>query len=377
MRTRRALALLAHPGHAGMLRALAALEGGAARRGWQLRYVLPAPPQEVAGAELPAERTVVVPALGRWRTARGLLGRPGACLSLVRLVSTERVDLLYSCTLSTLPACLAVSRVARVPHVVHVYSGYAEPRSYRKHGLARARTVIAPSADALARASEAVGGFGPAVRTGVVHNGVDIARIEQAARGPLPRGLCLPGAGPVVGMLGNLDRRKSPATLVEAAATVRRRVPDAVFVLIGGFTDPGYEREVRRRMAALGLDGRVIVAGFQSNPFPLLARVDVVAHPALADPFPLALLEAMALGKPVVASRVGGIPEMIADGEGGILVPPGDAAALADALAELLVDRDRAARLGRAGRARLERRFSLRSFVEAMFAVFEEAVSAG
>jgi glycosyltransferase involved in cell wall biosynthesis len=178
-------------------------------------------------------------------------------------------------------------------------------------------------------------------------------------------------------MVGNLDARKNPAVLVEAMAMVRARVPDARALLVGAFRDPAYEASVRARIAALGLERVVTVTGFLKNPFPVVRTLDVLAHPALRDPFPLALLEGMALGRPIVASAVGGIPEMLVDGESGVLVPPADPEALARALVTLLEDGERRRRIGAAAYERLTTVFSLAGFAAGMFAAFDEAVVAG
>jgi glycosyltransferase involved in cell wall biosynthesis len=178
-------------------------------------------------------------------------------------------------------------------------------------------------------------------------------------------------------MVGNLDARKNPAVLVEAAATARAAVGRLEVLLVGAFQEAGYEASVRGRIAALGLDDAVRVTGFLSNPFPVVRTLDVLAHPALRDPFPLSLLEGMALERPIVASAVGGIPEMLVDGESGVLVPPGDPAALAAALGDLLGDGPKRVRLGAGARERLVTRFSLEGFAATMFTAFDEAVRDG
>jgi glycosyltransferase involved in cell wall biosynthesis len=236
--------------------------------------------------------------------------------------------------------------------------------------------VVAPSADSLALARRALGEFAAGTRARVVYNGMDVERIARAAAAPLPEGLAL-GGGPTVGMVGHLDARKNPAVLVEAMAEVRAAVPGARALLVGAFRDPAYERSVRERARALGLADAVAVTGFLANPFPVVARLDLLVHPALRDPFPLALLEGMALGRPIVASAVGGIPEMLEDGVSGCLVPPGDAPALAAAIAALLRDPARRTRLGAGARERLVTRFSLEGFAAGMFAAFDDAVAAG
>src|SRR5262249_16310210 len=209
------------------------------------------------------------------------------------------------------------------------------------------RHVLAPSKDSMQLAIRAVGGFVPGTRTRVVYNGMDVAWIARQAARPLPGSLAA-RRGPRVGMVGNLDARKDPALLVQAAAEVRHAVPDVEVLLVGAFRDPAYEASVRGRIGALGLTQVVHVTGFLPNPFPVVRTFDVLAHPSRRDPFPLALLEGMALERPIVASSVGGIPEMLVNGESGVLVPPEDAGALARALIGLLGDADRRARLAAA-----------------------------
>jgi glycosyltransferase involved in cell wall biosynthesis len=371
---KRALVTLGHPDHAGMLRALKVLDDAAPRHGWELRFALAGPHPQVEKEGLAPERVTYLPALRRWRAWPARLALPLSAWRLARLA--RGADVLYACTLSSFPYCLLAGRLARVPHVVHVYSSYGDGASYRKHLLGRARNVIAPSADSLALARRALGDFAPGTRARVVYNGMDVERIESAAAAPLPEGLPA-GAAPTVGMVGNLDARKNPAILVEAMAEVRRTVPGARALLIGAFRDPAFEASVRGRIAALGLAGAVTVTGFLANPFPVVRRLDVLAHPALRDPFPLALLEGMALARPIVASAVGGIPEMLEDGVSGSLVPPGDAPALAAAIAGLLGDASRRARVGAAAHQRLVTRFSLEGFAAGMFAAFDDAVTAG
>jgi glycosyltransferase involved in cell wall biosynthesis len=178
-------------------------------------------------------------------------------------------------------------------------------------------------------------------------------------------------------MVGNLDWRKNPGLLVEATPAIRSAVPGVRVVLVGAFPDVRGEGLVRERIAALDVTGTVMVAGFLPNPFPVVRALDVLVHPALRDPFPLALLEGMALARPIVASAVGGIPEMLVGGESGILVPPADAAALADAVVRLLQDEPGRRRLGAAAFERLHTHFTLEGFARAMFEALDQAVADG
>ncbi len=369
---RRALVTLAHPQHAGMLRALRVLDDAALGHGWELRYAFPAHHHLLDDTGIPAERTTILPGLSRWRRLGGALVLPDA-LRLARLA--RGADVLYATTLSSFPLTYLAGRLSRVPQVVHVYSSYGRARPYRKHWLGRARHLVAPSADSLELARRALGGFRAGARARVVYNGMDVPRIVRQAAAPLPAAVA--GEGPLVGMVGNLDWRKNPALLVEATPALRAAAPGVRVALVGAFPDAASEARVRDRIAALGLSDVVVVTGFLANPFPVVRALDVLVHPARRDPFPLALLEGMALARPIVAAAVGGIPEMLVDGESGLLVPPGDAAALARAVALLLRDDARRRDLGEAARARLESRFSLDGFARAMFTAFDEAVADG
>jgi glycosyltransferase involved in cell wall biosynthesis len=354
-----------------MLRALRILDDAAPRRDWELHYVFSEHTSLVHDSGLPRERVRVVPGIADWRRPLRRLALPLTLAALAR--AARGADVLYSETLSTFPLCWMVGRLTGTPQVVHVYSSYGAARPYRKHWLERARHVVAPSADSLALAERAVGGFAAGTRARVAYNGMDVARIEREAAAPLPEGLSIP-PGPRVGMVGNLDWRKNPLALVEATALVREQVPDVQTLLIGEFAGEDMRRRVLARVAALGLDGQVHVTGFLRNPFPVVRTLDVLAHPALRDPFPLALLEGMALARPIVASAVSGIPEMLADGESGLLVPPDDSVAMARGLVALLTDAPRRRAVGEAARHRLHTHFSLDGFADTMFQAFDEAV---
>ncbi len=370
---KRLLVTLAHPQHAGMLRALRVIADAAPAYGWELRYVLPAWHDLVASTGIPREHVTIVPGLGRWRRWTERVRLPATLARLCR--AARGASALYSTTLSTFPHCWYAGRVLGIPQVVHVYSSYGSARPYRKYMLGRARHVIAPSADSLALAERAIGGFAPDVRARVAYNGMDVDRILREAAEAPPIDLGPPG--PRIGMVGNLDWRKNPRCLVEATPAIRAAVPDVRVFLVGSFPDEASARAIRDRVAALGIADTVRLTGFLANPFPVVRALDVVVHPALRDPFPLALLESMALARPIVASAVGGIPEMLVDGESGWLVPPDEPAALAAAVTGLLRDEDARRRMGDAARARLTGAFALDAFARAMFQAFDAAARDG
>ena len=370
---KRLFVTLAHPQHAGMLRALRVIADAAPDHGWEMRYAVPVWHDLIASSGIPREHVRIVPGLGRWRrwTARAALP-----VTLARLCRAARgACAFYSTTLSTFPQCWYAGRLLGIPTVTHVYSSYGEARPYQKHLLARARHVIAPSADSLRLAETAIGGWGKGVRARVAYNGMDVERLRREAAAPLP--IDLGAAALRIGMVGNLDWRKNPRCLVDATPAVRAGVPGVAVYLIGAFPDAATETAIRARVHALGLDDVVHTTGFLANPFPVVRALDVLVHPALRDPFPLALLEGMALARPIVASAVGGIPEMLVDGVSGRLVPPDDPNGLASAVIELLRDGPRRREIGDAALARLTERFSLAGFAATMFGAFDDAVRDG
>lgn len=164
--------------------------------------------------------------------------------------------------------------------------------------------------------------------------------------------------------LGVMQPVKRVPDLVRAAA----RVPDLELELVGD--GPALGR-VRAAVAATGSTDRVLFAGYRPDPLPHLQRADIVVLPSAAEACPMALLQAMACGVPVVASRVGGVPEIIRDGVDGVLVEPGSVDQLTDALAHLAGDADLRRRLGAAGRARVAERFAIGRNVRSLVSIYE------
>jgi glycosyltransferase involved in cell wall biosynthesis len=208
----------------------------------------------------------------------------------------------------------------------------------------------------------------------VIPNGVDGDSVRAAALGreAARAELSLPPDAPVVGTIGGVTAKKGHVHLVRAAASLAARVPEARTVIVGLPVDP---EPVRRAIAEAGLRDRVLLAGYHPAASRLLPAFDVFALPSRYEGMPVSLLEAMAVGIPVVASRVGGVPEIVTDGMDGVLVAPGDEPALAAALADLLTDAGRRRDLAEAGRTTAGR-FSLAESVRRTEAVYDEALAA-
>jgi len=199
----------------------------------------------------------------------------------------------------------------------------------------------------------------PEQRIHVIHSSVD-CRAFAPAGGDRSR-LGLPENAPLVGAIGELVRRKGHHVLLEAARIIASVLPDARYVICG----QGPDERALRALAESSVPGAVAFLGQVKDVRPVLAAVDVFVHPALREALGVAVLEAMAMGKAIVASAIGGIPEAIEHGASGLLVPARDAKALAEAILRLLRDPELRQAMGRAARDRAEMLFSVETMVTA------------
>ena len=195
----------------------------------------------------------------------------------------------------------------------------------------------------------------PRKRTVTVHEGVDLGKVNAAPPADLHQDLWLPHGAPIVGNVAALVPHKGQRYLVEAAVKLLPDQPDARIVIAGeGELGPSLEQQIKQHH----LEKHVLLAGFRPDVLSLHKAFDIFVMSSVTEGLGTSLLDAMACGKPVVATNVGGIPEVVADGETGILVPPRDPAALAEALRKLLADPALRQRMGAAGLVRVRTTFS-------------------
>jgi glycosyltransferase involved in cell wall biosynthesis len=176
----------------------------------------------------------------------------------------------------------------------------------------------------------------------------------------------------LVGNVGRLAPQKGQRHLIGAMPLLLERVGNAHLAIVGGGDLEPYLRDLAREV---GVSERVHVLGPRRDVPAFMHAIDVFAMPSIWEGFGIVLLEAMAAARPIVASRVATIPEVVEDGDTGVLVPPGDAPALAEALAWLAAEPEQARRLGMAGEERLRRRFSLQKMVADTEALYRELVA--
>jgi glycosyltransferase involved in cell wall biosynthesis len=201
-------------------------------------------------------------------------------------------------------------------------------------------------------------------RTDVVHDGL----------GDAVRGAEVSAGIPVVGLVGRIAPWKGQHVFLDAATIVRKRFPEVRYQIVGAplFGEYDYEQRVRRQCAELGLDDVVEFTGFREDVADLIARFTVLVHAStVPEPFGQVVLEGMMAGKPVVATRGGGVTEIVVEGETGLLVPMGDADAMAAAIMELLEDHHRARGMGEAGRRRALSEFTIDRTARQVEAIYE------
>ena len=275
------------------------------------------------------------------------------------------------------------ARLAGVPVVVHTYHGHVL-RGYfgpvKTAVFRRLEALLSHLSDALIAVSEAVKqdlvtlGVAPAGHIRVVPLGLDLERFTLE----LPRGVLRAGPGvaadaPLVGMVGRLVPIKDVPTFLRAAALVRAARPDVRFALVGD----GEERAALEREAArLGLSSALSFHGWRRDMEAVYGDLDVVVNSSRNEGTPVALIEALASGRPVVATRVGGTADLLAGGEFGHLVPPEDPRALADAILGVLEDTPAARRRALLGRAHVLARHGADRLAQDIDSLYRELLSA-
>jgi glycosyltransferase involved in cell wall biosynthesis len=207
----------------------------------------------------------------------------------------------------------------------------------------------------------------PAARAVTVHEGIDLGHIEAAPAANLHAELWLPHHAPIVGNVAALVPHKGQRHLIEAAAIVVKRVPDARFVIAGeGELRPALERQIKDHH----LEKHVFLAGFRPDVVSVHKAFDIFVMSSVSEGLGTSLLDAMACGKPIVATTAGGMPEVVKDGQTGILVPPRDHEAMANAIIRLLSDAAARRAMGAAGEARARAYFSAERMVQDTFEVY-------
>ena len=373
----------------GAFRWMLEMCAGMRERGYRPVLVLPeevAPAWPLPGAPRVPARFLPLPRIRRGRGAPGYLRdlteMGTSALRLARILRREGAVLVHANEILDLYGGVA-ARLARVPCVWHVRADVSSWPGPLRRAIPR---IVGALADEIVCVSASVreevfgrGGAGRR-RVSVVHDaGPDPAEFHPGVDGSAVREELGVGAAPFVVLVSKLVALKGHDVLLRAAPRVLEAFPDARFAIVGGELDGAHHRRYVERLRGLvregGLEGAVTFTGYRADVARVMAAADVLVHcPSHPDPFPGVVLQGMALGKAVVASAIGGALEQIEPDVSGVLVPAGNPAALADAIAGLLGDPDRRAQLGRAAAARVAARFSREAFFERLSEVYRRAL---
>lgn len=305
-----------------------------------------------------------------WRKVFAYPRRARAIRQLRDVITEVRPALIHVNDIWWVPQALRARSGLGTPIIAHVRQEI-EPPKVRRYELDQADAVL-PMSRHIQQSLE-IGGVSDK-RLWTLYSALDMTRVSPQKDGRGRGRFDVPDNVPLIGTVANLFPRKGYEVMVKALPIVLASFPTLQYVIIGQ-GNSGYERTLRSLVRELGLEKAVHFVGFQKEVYSCLAAMDIYVHPALMEGFGIAVLEAMAMGKPVVASRVGGIPEVVQDGVTGILVPPGDPGPLALAVVRLLKDPHRRESMGRAGKERFEMHFTVDRIMKTLEDVHAELLS--
>jgi glycosyltransferase involved in cell wall biosynthesis len=335
---------------------------------------------ELRGVEV--DSLTRIPELGRELMTRA---DAVALTKLVKLMRRVRPDIVHTHTAKAGALGRLAAFLTKVPVVIHTFHGHVL-RGY----FPPLRTQVFVALErALARITTRLVAVSPSVRDdllgmkigrpdrfSVIRLGLDLEPFLEAERfrGDLRQELRIPDGHPLVGIVGRLVPVKAHDQFLAAAGRVAAATA-AQFVIAG---DGELRKPLQARAKEMGLADRIHFLGWRADLRRIYADLDVVVLSSINEGSPVALIEAMASGRPVVATRVGGVADVVSDGVTGLLVSPGDEAALSEAVLNLLADEARRAAMGRAGRASVYPAHSVPRLLNDVDALYTEAlVSAG
>jgi glycosyltransferase involved in cell wall biosynthesis len=357
---------------------------GLARLDHDVRVVLPAGGPLADGLRAAGVAVEIIP-FGLSRRVRQLPPLAAAELRLLRLVRDFRPDVIHAHLLIGTLACRLASagyrpalRVTQVPGMPRLH---IPALRWLDRWTLRRDDVVIGSCQAIADRYRAMGARSVAVS----YYGCDVHAIDPSTPGAaFRREFGLAGGTPAVGMIAHMYRSRLRAfqdvgvkgheVFIDAAPLIQARVPGAAIFVVGDelAVDRGYRRELEARAAARG--AAVHFTGHRPDIAAVLAGLDVVVIPSIEESACYVAVEALLMGKGVVASEVGGLPDSVRHGQTGLLVPPGDPAALAAAVATLIADPAMGQEMGRRGRQECLRRFDIDATTAQVEALYRAAL---
>lgn len=298
--------------------------------------------------------------------------RPGLFLELRRYLAKSSCRIVHSHNPGAFMYAAVAALSCRVPVIINSEHGYGEDISWAKTIV---ESILTKSIDLTLAVSDELRvklmdrPFSLARKVKTLHNGVDVEAFGSCSGGGAVRSeLGFSGNHILIGTVGRLEEVKDHETLIRAFKIVHDVNPDCRLVIVG---EGRKRRELTTLSGALNLNGAVTFTGERRDVSSLLSAMNIFVLPSRSEGISITLLEAMASGTPVVATSVGGNPEIVEPGLSGLLVPPGSVDGLADAVLRLVHQPDVGRALGSAGRKRVRERFSLSSSITELESVYD------
>ncbi len=346
--------------------------------------VVPGPGRLEDAARAAGFAAVRVP-LVWWITEKSRVWRQPAAWALTRksagrlagLIDERGIDLVFSNSAAVSAGALAARR-RKAPHIwaVHEMLAGSDAHLFHLRGTTHlTRLVLAHSRRIIVNSRFCASAFPDSGKIVIVPNGMTLKTSDPGRKEALRKEFGLGPDDPVLGVVGKLYQGKGQRRVLEAASSLIAAFPRLKIVVVGEAGDKAYAASLRRSAGEEPLRGRVAFAGWREDLADLLAVMNVLAVPSTVESFGRAALDGMSAGTPVVAARAGGLVECVEEGLNGLLVPPGNPAALAGAISRILADPALAARLTQGGRRTVETKFSLDRQIRGVESVLADVLS--
>jgi len=310
---------------------------------------------------------------GNWRKAKYWPLIPFALRQMVYLSRQEDARLWHSNEFWSYPYARLSANRTGIPAICHFRCSRTPkqipPRKIKNYMLPKADTIITVS-KAQKRLFKKFPEMADRIR--VIHNGVDLHRFMNADGGRFREELGVKPGQLLVGIVGPVSRHKGVEEFIRAAKRVLQTFPDARFAVVGPDRPRAFLEEMLALTSSLGLNDNVLFTGFRDDIPEVMSGLDLLLTPSRVEAFGRVLLEAMAAGTPVVASQVGGIPEVICEHDLGILVPPKSPEKLAQAIIDIMTDTPRRERIIQTSREHVSRNFTIESHTREIEKVYDQ-----
>lgn len=305
----------------------------------------------------------------------GISGFPlGTIQTLSRLkkwIKSNNLDLIHANSQRTAAYAALIARTTKTPYIFHDHE--LIPLGWGHHFIGRsAARIITVSEEGKKRYGSTT------YPVECIYNGIEVPDITNLRNpGDVRDEFHISPYAPLLIIAGRMIADKGHMDLIHAMQSVLKEVPETRLIIVGGAklseTDE-YENELKRSVISMGLDKSIYFTGFRDDLMSLFNAADIVVHPALKDNLATVVIEAMALEKPVISTRTGGIKEIISSGEDGILIGPGDNIALAEAIISLLGDSDKRGELGRKAAKTVHERFAVSRYADQISRIYQQVI---